>query len=167
MKEYLASDLAYDLNGEKISLSIICLHEHTKKEDTRLELFACIDYCILKEWLFWICFICFQIYNFTKPIILPPQKQIVPFVLRFRTSPETLHFKTILSLHTNASVFEVELVVYNGQLKVWNPIVLNLQLTMGSVCFIFCLVIVVGFWSLVILYKYYDFNKACLCEKIY
>ena len=47
MKEYLASDLANDLNGKNhfkyYSLT------WTVKEDTRLELFACIDYCILKE----------------------------------------------------------------------------------------------------------------------
>jgi len=60
----------------------------------------------------------FQILNFSKPVTLPPQKLVTPFILKFHPKVGILHFRTLLTLHTNASEFLVELVIYNGQLKV-------------------------------------------------
>lgn len=51
-------------------------------------------------------------------MILPPQKLITPFILKFHPKSGKLHFRTVLTLHTNASEFHIELVIYNGQLKV-------------------------------------------------
>ncbi|WAQ99558.1 TM131-like protein [Mya arenaria] len=76
----------------------------------------------------------FSIWNFTKPVLLPPQQHIAPFVLRFHTYLPSLHFKTVLSLHTNASIFEIPLIIYNGQLKIkpHDPQKLEGQLDFGT-----------------------------------
>ncbi|XP_060574251.1 transmembrane protein 131-like isoform X2 [Ruditapes philippinarum] len=76
----------------------------------------------------------FSILNFTRPVILPPQMLITPFILKFHPQIHQIHFKTILSLHTNASVFEIELVVYNGFLKIvpHRPEKLEGQLDFGT-----------------------------------
>ncbi|XP_053399004.1 transmembrane protein 131-like isoform X2 [Mercenaria mercenaria] len=60
----------------------------------------------------------FTIKNFSRPVILPPQMLITPFIIHFHPQKNYIHFKTLLSLHTNASVFEIELIVFNGQLKI-------------------------------------------------
>ncbi|XP_052281424.1 LOW QUALITY PROTEIN: transmembrane protein 131-like [Dreissena polymorpha] len=76
----------------------------------------------------------FTILNFSKPVILPPQRQITPFLLKFHPNADSIHFTTTLQLHTNASVFDIELVIYNGQIKIipHTPQKLEGQLDFGT-----------------------------------
>ncbi|KAL3880716.1 hypothetical protein ACJMK2_032934, partial [Sinanodonta woodiana] len=60
----------------------------------------------------------FSILNFSKPVIIKPQETIAPFILRFHPNATQQHFHTVLTLHTNASYFEIPLTVYNGLLKI-------------------------------------------------
>ncbi|XP_041357021.1 transmembrane protein 131-like isoform X2 [Gigantopelta aegis] len=60
----------------------------------------------------------FSILNFSQPVILLPQQTATPFLLRFHPNATQLHFTTTLTIHTNASKFEIQIIVYNGLFKV-------------------------------------------------
>ncbi|KAL4230243.1 hypothetical protein ACF0H5_010629 [Mactra antiquata] len=76
----------------------------------------------------------FTIVNFTKPVILPPQVLVTPFILKLHTNKEKRHFKTILSLHTNASIFDIEIIAYHNEMTIipHNPGKLEGQLDFGT-----------------------------------
>ena len=63
----------------------------------------------------------FQVINFSQPVIIHPQKTVTAFYLKYHPNEVMQHFKSKLILHTNASVFEIPLTVYNAQLKVSTP----------------------------------------------
>ncbi|KAK6172925.1 hypothetical protein SNE40_016488 [Patella caerulea] len=60
----------------------------------------------------------FSILNFSDPMIILPQQTAIPFIIMFHPNATQLHFNTVLTLHTNTSVFHIPLIVYNGLFKV-------------------------------------------------
>lgn len=60
----------------------------------------------------------FQIENLSLPVELHAQQMLAPLKLKFHPSLPNLHLTTQLILYTNASVFYIPLIIYNGKLKV-------------------------------------------------
>ncbi|KAK3100282.1 hypothetical protein FSP39_017460 [Pinctada imbricata] len=60
----------------------------------------------------------FTIKNFTRPVVIRPRRTLSLCWLQFHPNVTQLHFTTHLILHTNASVFNIPIVVYNGLLTV-------------------------------------------------
>ncbi|XP_046566823.1 transmembrane protein 131-like, partial [Haliotis rubra] len=60
----------------------------------------------------------FSIYNFTQPVLLQPQQMATPFLVKFHPNETQLHFNTVLTIHSNASTFQIPIIVYNGLFKV-------------------------------------------------
>lgn len=61
---------------------------------------------------------CFSVINFSQPVIIHPQKTVTVFLLRYHPKEVMQHFRAKLMLHTNASIFEIPITVYNAQLKI-------------------------------------------------
>ena len=59
-----------------------------------------------------------KVENFTSPITLRAHEVLQTVYLKFHPNASNLHFTTELRLHTNASIFNIPIVVYNGRLKV-------------------------------------------------
>ncbi|XP_071088410.1 transmembrane protein 131-like isoform X1 [Haliotis cracherodii] len=60
----------------------------------------------------------FSIFNFTQPVLLQPQQMATPFLVKFHPNETQLHFNTVLTIHSNASTFQIPIIVYNGLFKV-------------------------------------------------
>ena len=59
-----------------------------------------------------------QIGNMSSPLMMKPRETLTAFHLLFHPNTSHLHLATELRLATNASVFNIPIVVYNGKLKV-------------------------------------------------
>ena len=56
--------------------------------------------------------------NLTRPVMLGPEQSAPVFTLHFHPPTANLHFSTELRVSTNASIFNIPIIVYNGRLKV-------------------------------------------------
>ena len=72
--------------------------------------------------------------NLSQPVLLPPQKTLSPFTITVHPKVSHLHLNTLISLHTNASVFRIPIYIYNGRLKVVHhrPEIFKGQLDFGT-----------------------------------
>ena len=76
----------------------------------------------------------FTIENFDKPVIIPKHQTVSPLSIKFHPDIGKLQFKTELILHTNLSVFNIPLKIFDGKLKVVHhrPEIYHGQLDFGT-----------------------------------
>ena len=75
-----------------------------------------------------------QVENFTSPVILRAHEVLQTMYLKFHPNASNLHLTSELQLHTNASIFNIPIVVFNGRLKVVHhrPEIFKGQLDFGT-----------------------------------
>ena len=59
-----------------------------------------------------------QLGDFTRAVVLRPRQRRAIATVHFHPSRREMHFKTVMTIYSNLSVFHVPLTVYNGRLKV-------------------------------------------------